>query len=201
MNAHARWSNHHFVAPAIGVAGCGQPTDDLRDEHAILARVLVLYERAAERIERHEDVWPGVVSRLAHLVRRCIEEHHERHEEEDIFPRLLRADSELVASLVRQHAMGRRLTSTIEDLAAGKAWRDPGCRARLVKALREYARRARAHAAYEEAVVFPALRTALEPGELERRHALQMRNMSAPLGMDYHAAALRDLAVLGAAIG
>ncbi|HEX5009316.1 MAG TPA: hemerythrin domain-containing protein [Planctomycetota bacterium] len=128
------------------------PGEDLMQEHGVLERLLLVYEEAARRLEGGEPLDPVVVTEAAGIVRRFVEDYHERLEEQFVFPRLVAAGREagLVDVLRRQHERGRQLTETIRAGA-------PDGRA-LAPRLREFSRMYRPHAAREDTVLFPAFR-------------------------------------------
>ena len=73
-------------------------------------------EEGLRRLDARQDFAPGVLSAAAAIIRRFIEEYHEKSEEESLFPRFEKAGKlvDLVAVLRRQHQAGRRLTAEIE---------------------------------------------------------------------------------------
>jgi hemerythrin-like domain-containing protein len=150
------------------------PNEDLMREHGLLERILVIYDEAIARIAAKRDVPLDVVARGADIVRRFVEDYHEKLEEEHVFPRVAATQGPLVATLRAQHAAGRTLTDAIAKHAAAGA---PG---ELVPALAAFNRMYRPHAAREDTVLFPAFRAAVsdheyaELGEAfeDREHAL-----------------------------
>lgn len=165
------------VAAGAALAGCGAesaegrrapagpraggeaevtPGEDLMQEHGVLERILLLYDEAARRLERGERLDPAPVASAAAIVRRFVEEYHERLEERHVFPRMERArvEVELVAVLRRQHERGRELTRAIEQRAGAGAAAGP----ELALGLRGFVRMYRPHAAREETVLIPAFR-------------------------------------------
>jgi hemerythrin-like domain-containing protein len=131
------------------------PGEDLMQEHGVLERILLIYAEAAARIERGAPVDLGIVASGAALVRRFVEEYHEKLEEEFVFPRLegARREVELVATLRRQHQSGREVTE--ELLRQASSGGDP---ASIAAKLRVFERMYRPHAAREDTVLFPAFR-------------------------------------------
>ena len=63
------------------------PPEDLMREHAILDRVLLIYEAGIRRMGQGEDIDPAVFTQSATIVRDFIHDYHEKSEEELIFPR------------------------------------------------------------------------------------------------------------------
>jgi hemerythrin-like domain-containing protein len=144
------------------------PAEDLMREHGVLDRVLLIYEEGERRLQAERDLDPAVLSDAAGIVRRFIEDYHERLEEQHLFPRFEKAGTlaDLVAVLREQHAAGRRVTQRIQQLASAAALKAPDERRELGGVLRQFVRMYRPHAAREDTVLFPALRRVVSPHEL-----------------------------------
>src|SRR5262245_20365636 len=54
------------------------PAEDLMREHGILKRVLLIYREGIRRIDSKEDLSPEVLVSSANLIRRFIEDYHEK---------------------------------------------------------------------------------------------------------------------------
>src|SRR6478609_4301811 len=173
------------------------PGEDLMQEHGVLERVVIVYEAAALRIERSERLDASVVSKAAGIVRRFVEDYHERTEEKFVFPRLQAAGREqgLVTTLLRQHERGRQLTDEIARRASA------GSSPELGQLLRSFGHMYRAHASREDTVAFPAFRSLLSAAEYaelgeqfeEREHQL--------LGQQGFEGAVAEVARLEAQLG
>lgn len=134
------------------------PAEDLMREHGVLRRVMYLYDEAAMRLDGKIEVPLDALAGCAGLVRRVIEDYHEKLEEMFLFPRFEKAGrlGDLTATLRAQHQIGRSLTDHIVALAnAPLAASDRGKLATLV---RRFNHMYRPHAAREDTVLFPALR-------------------------------------------
>ncbi len=179
------------------------PVEDLMREHAVLERVLLVYEEGARRLEAGVDLAPETLATAGGIVRRYIEDHHERDEETHVFPRLekIGAEVELVRTLRVQHAAGRRLTSDVIDLATVGGVREPSTRARLVQSMRLFIRMYRPHAARESTVLFPAFRKALSRMEYEGLRAELEKNERAQFGEDLYETVLEQVRELERALG
>lgn len=120
----------------------------------MLERILLVYDEAAGRIERGEQLDLAVLTSAAAIVRRFVEDYHEKLEEQFVFPRLQKAnrETELVAVLLRQHQRGREVTDDIVRRAGAAVSPE------LAQVLRGFARMYRPHAAREDTVLFPAFR-------------------------------------------
>jgi hemerythrin-like domain-containing protein len=136
------------------------PAEDLMREHGVLRRVMYLYDDAAERLTARDPahVPLDALAACAGIVRRVIEDYHEKLEEDFLFPRFEKAGklADLTAVLRRQHEVGRTLTEQITQLA--RASLADADRTRLAAALRRFNHMYRPHAAREDTVLFPELR-------------------------------------------
>jgi hypothetical protein len=56
-------------------------------EHGVLNRILLIFEEVGRRIQEREAFPLDVVTGSAGMVRRFIEDYHERLEEDHLFPR------------------------------------------------------------------------------------------------------------------
>lgn len=130
------------------------PGEDLMQEHGVLERILLIYEEGARRIEQQQQFDLAVLASAAGIVRRFVEDYHEKLEEQFVFPRLQAAsrETELVRVLLRQHRRGREVTDDIVRRASAAASLD------LAQVLRNFSRMYRPHAAREDTVLFPAFR-------------------------------------------
>jgi hemerythrin-like domain-containing protein len=145
------------------------PAEDLMREHGALNRILLIYDEAISRIDAKKDFPPEVLASAASIVRRFVEEYHEKLEEDHLFPRFEKAGklTDLVAVLKQQHAAGRNLTRTIESNATLAGLRNASQRGQLRKSLRLFVRMYRPHEAREDTVLFPALRSIIDPNDYE----------------------------------
>ncbi len=150
-----------LIAPVAGAAGKKAkkkeeadvaPGEDLMREHGVLRRIMYLYDEAAARLEAGQKPPLDALSAGAGIVRKVIEDYHEKLEENFIFPRMEKAKklADLTATLRRQHDAGREVTANIRKLCDGSDG------AALAKQLRTFNRMYRPHAAREDTVLFPA---------------------------------------------
>ena len=131
------------------------PAEDLMREHGVLRRVMFLYDEAAMRFDKQQDVPLDALQQCGMVVRRVIEEYHEKIEEQFLFPRYEKAGklADLVATLRKQHVTGRELTDRVIGVAKA-----PLDRAAMTDVLRRFNHMYRAHAAREDTVLFPTFR-------------------------------------------
>ncbi|HEV8718738.1 MAG TPA: hemerythrin domain-containing protein [Candidatus Binatia bacterium] len=143
------------------------PAEDLMREHGVLDRILLIYEDILARVHDGKEFPPEVLTRGANLVRRFIEDYHEKLEEDSLFPRFEKAGKlvELVQVLRQQHQAGRRVTAAIQQLSTPTTLKDPDARQQLGTHLRHFIRMYRPHAAREDTVLFPAFHALVTPRE------------------------------------
>ena len=134
------------------------PPEDLMREHAVLDRLMLVYENGMRRLGQGEDIDPAVFVRSATIVRDFIHNYHEKSEEELVFPRFKTAGRmvELVNVLVTQHGAGRKLTERILAAAPQARTREP--REAMGRDIQAFIAMYRPHTAREETDVFPTLR-------------------------------------------
>ncbi len=143
--------------------------EDLMKEHGVLDRCLLVYEEAIRRVQAKQEIPPQVLHQTADLVRRFVEEYHERNEEKYIFPVFQRAGklTGLVQTLLAQHKAGRTVTVQILNLSNSEAFNNPANRPKTAALCQSFIRMYRPHKSREDTVLFPALRTILPPKQVE----------------------------------
>jgi len=131
--------------------------EDLMREHGILKRVLLAYEEIVRRVNSNQDFSPQIVTDAAEIIRKFVEDYHEKLEEDHLFPRFRRSGTlvELVDTLYHQHQAGRRVTDRI--MAAAASLKSQDDRKRLVRDIAAFNRMYAPHEAREDTVLFPAL--------------------------------------------
>ena len=134
-------------------------TEDLMREHGLLNRILLVYEEGLRRLKDKQEVTPDVFLRPATLVRKFVEDYHEKLEEKFIFPEFEKAKKhvDLVKVLREQHEAGRRVTDVILRNAVAQ-FRKEDARKELVRSCEGFIRMYRPHEAREDTVLFPALK-------------------------------------------
>lgn len=145
------------------------PVEDLMREHGVLRRILLVYGEAIKRLEGGQELDLAVVSGAAGIIRRFIEDYHEKLEEEYLFPHFEKAGKlvDLVRTLKDQHEAGRRVTATVLDLASRTRLANEENRQALALQLRKFIRMYEPHAAREDTVLFPAFRSVITPKQYD----------------------------------
>lgn len=143
--------------------------EDLMREHGVLNRVLLIYEEGLRRLRSKEDIHPDVFHKTATLVRKFVEDYHEKLEETFIFPGFEKRQKQvdLIKVLRQQHEAGRRVTDVVLRLAAADEFRKVDNHKQVVAACEAFIRMYRPHEAREDTVLFPALHKILSTKRLE----------------------------------
>ncbi len=179
------------------------PGEDLMREHGVLRRVLLGYGEICRRLERDGDVDPATIHKSALLIRKFVEDYHEKQEEEMVFPRFERAHKlvELVRVLRVQHQAGRKLTDRVQGLATAASLKASERRGQLRDALLAFIRMYEPHANREDTVLFPALRTIVSPSEYDALGEEFERREHQIFGDDGFAHAVGEVATIEKALG
>jgi hemerythrin-like domain-containing protein len=146
------------------------PAEDLMREHGVLNRILLIYDEHLRMLSEKKPFDGSVLVGAADIVRRFVEDYHERLEEEFLFPRFRKAGKhvKLVDTLAAQHKAGRDLTAKIRELAATATLKYVSTESeKLTDALRAFLRMYRPHEAREDTVLFPAFRSIVSPHEYD----------------------------------
>ena len=132
--------------------------EDLMREHAVLDRVMLIYENGLRRLNHGEDIDPAVFGRSAEIVQVFVHDYHEKAEEEWIFPVFRKAGRmvELVGVLAPQHQAGRKLTERIRSAAPQARVRE--AREAMGRDIQAFIAMYRPHEARESTDLFPTLR-------------------------------------------
>jgi hemerythrin-like domain-containing protein len=142
------------------------PVEDLMREHGVLSRALFIYDEIVHRIDGNNEFPPDAPTGTAQLIRRFVENYHEKLEENYVFPQFEKAGKliDLVKVLLAQHQAGRRLTAQILGFSRSLT---PKEQSQLKVHLRTFCRMYRPHKAREDTVLFPAFHTIVSPKEFD----------------------------------
>jgi hemerythrin-like domain-containing protein len=134
-------------------------TEDLMREHGVLNRIILIYEEGLRRLRGNQEVSPDVFQKPAMLVRKFVEDYHEKLEENFIFPEFEKQKKlvDLVKTLRDQHQAGRRVTDIVLQHATGDQFGKSDSKQQIVKACHGFIRMYRPHEAREDTELFPAL--------------------------------------------
>lgn len=145
------------------------PPEDLMREHGVLNRLLLIYDEHLRRLTAKQPFDGSVLASAADIMRRFVEDYHEKLEEDFLFPRFRKAGKlvNLVDTLLAQHKAGRELTAQIHELSSVATIKYVSDQEKLADALRSFIRMYRPHEAREDTVLFPTFRSLVSPHEFD----------------------------------
>ncbi len=172
--------------PAINLAQEISPTESLMRWHGLLHRILLIYEEVQSRMNVGRDFPPETLITTATMVRRFVENYHNDMEQGHLFPRFEKADKlvKLVRLLWEQHSAGRLLTGYIMNNVAPSTLEDPEKKKLLTHRIELFVRMYRAHAAFEDTVLFPAYQSVVSEQEFINTGKQMERRAQALFGSD-----------------
>lgn len=129
-------------------------TEDLMKEHGLLNRIFLIYEEISFRIENNMYFEMDILKSSASIIRKFIEDYHEKNEENYIFSYLIKHNThvELVNELIKQHNVGRMITSKILKHSENSDL------IKINKYIKAFLYMYRAHETREDTIIFPAFR-------------------------------------------
>lgn len=132
----------------------------------ILRRLLLVYKHTIGSIAAKQQVRPQPVASAAGIIRSFVEDHHERQEELEVFPRFRQAGVQ-VNLLEAQYSVGRQVTDRILHYSTDARLRRPEGEQALRDAMEQYVRIYEPHAAREDTVLFPRMRGIIPGSEFD----------------------------------
>ncbi len=143
------------------------PTEDLMREHGVLRRLMLIFDEIGSRLQGSTDFSPDPLRQATKLIRRFIQDYHEKDEEDFLFPRFNKAGrlTHLVQLLKEQHQAGRKLIDDIDGRTTAANLKNLEGREKIRARLISFNRMYRPHAAWEDTVLYPAFRTVVTPKE------------------------------------
>lgn len=150
------------------------PTEDLMREHGVLRRLLLIYDNFTHRIRKQQVINIPALRQAVLLVDSFIHNYHEKLEEDYIFPVFEQHKKQLnlVKTLRTQHDKGRIITARLLEITDPKKNRTTAqMRAmyhEIKNLLKDFIIMYRPHAAREDTVLFPQLRSLISGDEFEK---------------------------------
>lgn len=144
------------------------PPEDLMQEHGVLNRILLIYDTCRLRLVNNEDLPLEAITNSADIVRKFVEDYHEKQEENYLFPRFEKANqlTDLVNTLRIQHKAGRAITDQISVLSKTRSLSGTE-KQNLAQLLTNFNIMYRPHEAREDTVLFPAFRKIVSKNEYD----------------------------------
>lgn len=144
-------------------------TEDLMREHGILNRILLIYEAVIDKIKHKQEYPLSALEQSVEIIQLFIEGHHERMEEDYIFPLFEKHKKEvaMIATLKQQHIQGREITANIQSILDTKNSHEHATQLKIKHYLEQFVDMYRPHEAREDTEIFPMVRSFLTEKEFE----------------------------------
>jgi hemerythrin-like domain-containing protein len=174
------------------LAGCNDsdekkvsPPEDLMQEHGLLNRVLLIYDKCRTHLVNKESFPIEALANAAFIIRQFVEDYHEKQEEDYLFPRFIKANqlTGLVDVLQQQHNAGRAITSQLIQQAKVSPQLETE-QQKLVQLLSAFNYMYRPHEAREDTVLFPAFRKIVSRHEYDALGEEFEKNEQKKFGQD-----------------
>jgi hemerythrin-like domain-containing protein len=162
----ATQSVHWLGGSAADSRRAPSPGEELMTEHGALKRILLAYRAAVDALTAGSTPAAGAITDAAQIISDYVESFHEGLEEAYVFPRVRAQYPDVIATLLVQHDRGRHLTASILTISSGPLT-EPKARTALSTALSQFVRMYEPHEAWEDTVVYPALRQACSQRTLD----------------------------------
>lgn len=126
--------------------------EDLMREHGVLNRLLLIYEEFIRRMENNIQFNHYLIVLTAYIIRKFVEDHHEKTEENYVFPVLLKKNicTQIIEQLKMEHTIGRKLTDMIFILS----FNFPKEKEKLISTIKQFITMYRYHETREDTEVF-----------------------------------------------
>lgn len=164
-----------LTVTGLSLPGCsdeeGQevsPGEDLMQEHGLLNRILLVYDKCRYNLVNKVDFPSGPLYEAANIIRSFVEDYHEKQEEQELFTRFRKANAQLqlVKTLEEQHNAGRDITKQVLAMANSQSAMREGD-IKLAGLLASFIVMYRPHEAREDTVLFPAFRKLVSKHEYD----------------------------------
>jgi hemerythrin-like domain-containing protein len=144
------------------------PPEDLMQEHGLLNRILLIYDNCKLQLLNKQSFNTQDLGHAAGIIKTFIEDYHEKQEEESIFPRFKKANqlTDLVDTLLQQHAAGRVVTAKIIQLTKRQSL-SAAENQQLLTSLTQFTTMYRPHESREDTILFPAFRKLVSSHEYD----------------------------------
>jgi hemerythrin-like domain-containing protein len=167
------------ITGTAGLSGCDKekenenekkiaPPEDLMQEHGVLNRILLIYDACRIHLINKESFSLKAITDSANIIRKFVEDYHEKQEEEYLFSRFEKANQlkDLIAVLRNQHSAGRIITDQIINLSGSKSLSYMENQ-KLIQLLTDFNTMYRPHEAREDTVLFPTFRKIVSSHEYD----------------------------------
>ena len=167
----ATLAEHQRTIGAAEPEGVGQHHIDLHGACLIGYAIQIAFRIRCElidggrRLNQGQEFPLSVLQGSTGLIRRFVEDYHEKDEEKYLFTRFYEAGKmvDLVNVLYQQHQRGREVTARIQSLTSPAVFKPGQPHIQVLELMAAFTRMYRPHAAREDTVLYPAFRSVISP--------------------------------------
>lgn len=150
-------------------------TDQLKEEHKVIERMLDVLRVASDRLERGEEVSMDVFREAVDFIRNFADRCHHGKEEETLFPVLeergIPREGGPIGVMLTEHEQGRGFVGALTEAVERYARGDEAAKAVIIENARGYVNLLRQHIPKEDTVLFPMVDRLL--GDEDQRRLLE----------------------------
>lgn len=150
-----------------------KPTEDLKNEHRVIERMLGIVSRASDKLDSSQEVDPELFVDAADFFRNFADRCHHSKEERLLFEKMMArgmsGETGPIAVMLHEHEDGRAHVRKMAELSGKKL--DRNARKELVEHVRAYVELLSAHIQKEDNILYPMadqLLSEADEQELER---------------------------------
>lgn len=138
-----------------------KPTDDLKDEHKAIKRLLKVLDSVSKKLKSGENVDAAHLPAIVDFIRAFADKCHHGKEEGLLFPAMIGAGipgaKEKIGAMLKQHTIGRGYVKAMGEAASGykNSTGDKKLSSKFAENASNYVILLGSHIEYEDTVLFP----------------------------------------------
>jgi len=145
------------------------PTEVLKEEHRVIERMLRILDVACEKLEKGEEVSPGIFRRAIDFIRTFADRCHHGKEEETLFPLVEQRGIPFgpTAVMRMEHEQGRGFVKALAEALGRYEQGNKNAKAAIMENARGYTQLLAQHIPKEDNVLYPLAERILGPSDQE----------------------------------
>jgi len=149
--------------------GSISPTENLKEEHRVIERMLRILNTACERLENGEEVSPEIFKKAIGFIRTFADRCHHDKEEDNLFPAIERhgfsRQGGPTGIMMREHDQGRAHVRALAEAVEKYERGDKSAKQAMIENARGYAMLLAQHIPKEDEILYPMADKVLGPNE------------------------------------
>lgn len=153
----------------VGHAGSSKATENLKEEHRIIERMLNILNIACERLEKGEEVSSEVFKNAIDFIRTFADRCHHGKEEDNLFPMIERHGFPRLGGptgvMLMEHEQGRVFVRAFAEAVEKYEKGDKAAKQAIIENARGYTALLAQHIPKEDEILYPMADKVLGPNE------------------------------------